>query len=59
MDDIKINQKEFSHGEEINSEHIVMLEKETKVMLGNLRNQSDRMSVFRRKGIAREIGRIN
>ena len=29
VDDIKITQKELAHGEEINSEQIVMLEKET------------------------------
>ena len=43
VDDIKINQKELAKGEEINSVQIVMLEKETNVMLGNLRNQSDSM----------------
>ena len=43
VDDIKINQKELAKGEETNSVQIVMLEKETNVMLGNLRNQSDRM----------------
>ena len=43
VDNIKINQKELAKGEETNSVQIVMLEKETNVMLGNLRNQSDRM----------------
>ena len=43
VDDIKINQKELAKGEETNSVQIVMLEKETNVMLGNLRNQSDTM----------------
>ena len=33
----------MAKGEEINSVQIVMLEKETNVMLGNLRNQSDSM----------------
>ena len=46
VDDIKINQKELAHGEEINSEQIVMLEKETNVMLGNLRNQSEKMKTL-------------
>ena len=46
VDDIKMNQKELAQGEEINSVQIVMLEKETNVMLGNLRNQSDRMKTL-------------
>ena len=46
VDDIKINQKEIAHGEEVNSEQIVMLEKETNVMLGNLRNQSEKMKTL-------------
>ena len=40
------NQKELAKGEEANSVQIVMLEKETNVMLGNLRNQSDRMKTL-------------
>ena len=43
VDDIKTNQKELGKGEETNSVQIVMLEKETNLMLGNLRNQSERM----------------
>ena len=46
VDDIKMNQKELAQGEEINSVQIVMLEKETNVMLGNLRNQLDRMKTL-------------
>ena len=46
VDDIKTNQKELAKGEETNSVQIVMLEKETNVMLGNLRNQSDRMKTL-------------
>ena len=46
VDDIKINQKELAKGEETNLVQIVMLEKETNVMLGNLRNQSDRMKTL-------------
>ena len=46
VDDIKINQKEIAHGEEMNSEQIVMLEKETNVMLGSLRNQSEKMKTL-------------
>ena len=44
--DIEINQKELARGEETNSVHIVMLEKETNVMFGNLRNQSDRLKTL-------------
>ena len=46
VDDIKTNQKELVKGEETNSVQIVMLEKETNVMLGNLRNQSERMKTL-------------
>ena len=46
VDDIKTNQKELVKGEETNSVQIVMLEKEINVMLGNLRNQSDRMKTM-------------
>ena len=43
MDDIKSNQKELAKGEETNSVQIVLLEKETNLMLGNLKNQSEKM----------------
>ena len=43
MDDIKSNQKESAKGEETNSVQIVLLEKETNLMLGNLKNQSEKM----------------
>ena len=43
MDDIKSNQKELAKGEETNSVQIVLLEKETNLMLGNMKNQSEKM----------------
>ena len=46
VDDIKINQKELAKSEEINLVQIVMLEKETIVMSGNLRNETDRMKTL-------------
>ena len=46
VDDIKHNQNELKQGEETNSAQIVILEQETNLVLGNLRNQSEKMKTL-------------